>query len=240
LNFGKAQTYTITGPDGSTSEYVVRIRFGTIFDFNNQSLQGWHNRVWDGATSTWIDLAPNVTAIPKSINGGAILPPNDGNSVFVSNRGGWTGSLHYPIIPGGGSYLIPENLDVGGNTKWVRSPEFHLDGSGDLTFKLIYGPPGGTPPAHESDVHYNASQGWSGLCLRDAATGQFVLRQSGTNTSDSYTEFSFPADQLAKLNQSHVYTLDLITTKAGYASWIALDDVSIPGIVLERNTNVGD
>jgi hypothetical protein len=37
---------------------------------------------------------------------------------------------------------------------------------------------------------------------------------------------------LATLNRSHAYTLDLITTKAGFASWIALDDVSIPGIPL--------
>lgn len=240
VNFSTAQTYTITGPDGSTNEYLVQVRFGTTYDFNNQSLQGWHNRVWDGATLTWVDLAPNVTAIPKSINGGAILPPNDGNSLYMSHSGGWTGSLYYPVILGGGSYLIPGNLDVGGNTKWVRSPEFHLDGSGDLTFKLIYGPPGGIPPANESEVHYNASQGWSGLCLRDASTGQFVLSQPGTNTSNAYTGFSFPAAQLAKLNQTHAYTLDLITTKAGFASWIALDDVSIPGIVMAKNTNVRD
>ncbi len=53
-------------------------------------------------------------------------------------------------------------------------------------------------------------------------------------------EFSFTAVQLAKLNLSHAYTLDMITTKAGFASWIALDDVSIPGVVLERSTNVRD
>jgi hypothetical protein len=53
-------------------------------------------------------------------------------------------------------------------------------------------------------------------------------------------EFSFTAVQLAKLNQSRAYAIDRIATKAGFASWIALDDVSIPGVVLERNTNVRD
>ena len=29
------------------------------YDFNNATLQGWNNRVWNG--SAWIDLAPNAT-----------------------------------------------------------------------------------------------------------------------------------------------------------------------------------
>jgi hypothetical protein len=206
------------------------VQAAITYDFNGNSLQGWHNRVWDGTAAAWVDLDPNVTTMPGTINLGVILPANAGNSLFVSNPGGWTGSIYYPGDIGGGSYLTPGNLDAGANTKWVRSPVFYLNGSGDLTFKLIYGPPGGTLPANESGILYDASQGWSGLCLRDATTGAFVLSRQGTGTHNAYTSFSFTAAQLAALNQSNAYTLDLITTKAGSSSWISLDDVSIPGI----------
>ncbi|MBP5320096.1 MAG: DUF2961 domain-containing protein, partial [Kiritimatiellae bacterium] len=39
------------------------------------------------------------------------------------------------------------------------------------------------------------------------------------------------ADALSKLDRSKAYTLDLITLRAGYESWIALDNVVIPGVL---------
>jgi hypothetical protein len=219
------------GADGLRSDYYP-VKVGWSYgvrdepaagNFNGNSLQDWHNRVWDGTAAAWVDIDPGVTTMPANINGGVILPANVGNSLFVSTTANYPGNI------GGDSYLTPGQIDAGANTKWIRSPVFYLDRSGDLTFKLIYGPPGGTLPADASGILYNASQGWSGLCLRDATTGGFVLSQQGTSTHNAYSAFSFTAAQLAGLDQSHAYTLDLITTKAGEASWIGLDGVSIPG-----------
>jgi hypothetical protein len=222
-HLGSVTSYTFANVQ---ADHTISATFvaALAYDFNGNLLQGWHNRVWDGTASAWVDLDPNVTTMPGTINGGVILPANGGNSLFVST------TAHYPYDIGRGTYLTPGQIDAGANTKWVRSPVFYLNGSGDLTFKLIYGPPGGTLPANESGILYNASQGWSGLCLRDATTGAFVLSRQGTGTHNAYTSFSFTAAQLAALNQSNAYTLDLITTKAGSGSWISLDDVSIPGI----------
>ena len=201
------------------------VRGDIAYDFNGNSLQGWHNRVWDATASQWVDLAADVTAMPSTINGGTIVPAYSGNTLFVSTAANW------PYEIGGGSYLTPGNLDAGLNTKWVRSPEFYLTGSGDLTFSLIYGQSTGTLPQYDSEVAYDASQGWSGLALRDAATGMFVLSQSGTENYTTYTPLSFTSNQLARLDPSHRYTLDLITTKAAFASWISLDNVSVPGVL---------
>ena len=195
------------------------------YTFNGNTLQGWHNRVWDAAAGAWTDLAANATAMPSTINGGVIVPADSGNTLFVSTSANW------PQDVGGESYLTPGNLDAGLNTKWVRSPEFYLTGSGDLTFGLIWGLASGALPALDSEVAYDASQGWSGLALRDATTGMFVLSQSGSTNYWAYTPFSFTSNQLAHLDPSHRYTLDLITTKAAFASWISLDNVSVPGVL---------
>jgi hypothetical protein len=222
-NFSTPQVYTVTALDNSTQDYVVTVRYTINYTFNDNSLQGWHNRVWDGTALAWVDLAPGVTTLPGDINGGVLLPANGGNSLFVSTVS------HYPFERGRGTYLTNEKIDQGVNTIWARSPQFYLDGSGDLTFKLIWGQSTGTAPASESAVLHDASQGWDGLCLRDATTGDFVLAQAGTSTHDAYTSFAFTAAQLAALNPTRSYTLDLLITRADGGHWIALDDLSIPG-----------
>ena len=223
LNFATPQVYTITALDNSTLDYLVTVHYPINYSFDGDSLQGWHNRVWDGTASAWIDLAPDATTMPGDINDGVILPANGGNSLFVNT------TAHYPFDIGRGTYLTDEKIDQGVNTVWARSPQFYLDSSGDLTFKLIWGQSTGTPPANESAVLYDASQGWDGLCLRDVTTGDFVLTQAGTSTHNAYSSFSFTAAQLAGLNQTHAYTLDLLITRAEGGHWISLDDVSIPG-----------
>ena len=45
---------------------AVPARSATLtYDFNNATLQGWHNRVWDPALNAgagaWFDLVPNTT-----------------------------------------------------------------------------------------------------------------------------------------------------------------------------------
>ena len=133
--------------------------------------------------------------------------------------------------------LSGNHLDNHRNTLWLRSPEFHLDGSGDLTFQLLAGTGAGVAPTTESSVPFAAGDidttGWIGVCLRDVTTGAFVL--SGNRSSrdfNNWQQLTFTAAQLAKLNQTHAYTLDLLVTGKGLWSWVGLDNVAIPGITL--------
>ncbi|MBP5320432.1 MAG: hypothetical protein J6334_05545, partial [Kiritimatiellae bacterium] len=143
----------------------------TVFDFDNNSMQGWHNRVWDGAATdgkgAWVDLPAGVTAMPKEINGGKLLPEGDGNNLFHSSTAEYPGDQN-----GRGSYLKPQHIDKGMNVKWVRSPAFHLTEEGDLTFDFIWGKNvNSTAPKSESEIPFagdTTQAGWTGLCLRDA------------------------------------------------------------------------
>src|SRR6516165_6385172 len=56
------------------------------YDFNNGTLQGWHNRVWDISANNgnggWVDLDPNVTKLPLNINSGALQPASTDDQLF--------------------------------------------------------------------------------------------------------------------------------------------------------------
>lgn len=172
LNFNHPQNYTITAPDKKTRKYRVTVRFALIYDFNDGTLQGWHNRVWDTSLNAgqggWTDLAPNITAMPAHINGGRVAPANANNALFRNAGTCFLGNTATFILSG-------NHLDYHRNTLWLRSPEFLLDGSGDLTFQLLAGTGAGVAPATDSLVPFAAGDikttGWIGLCLRDATTG---------------------------------------------------------------------
>ncbi len=174
-----------------------------VYDFNTGTLQGWNNRVWDLSANAgaggWVDLAPNVTTMPPTINGGVIQPPGAGNGLFVNNAN--------RLYPGG-------DTDTHMNTLWARSPVFYLDGSGNMTFSFLGGASGGTPPANDSSIPFAATAGlWKGLALRDANTGQYVLTKN--NTANGGSAQSFTAAELAPFVGSTPYTLDLLNMSRG-------------------------
>jgi autotransporter-associated beta strand protein len=226
-----AGTLTLAGANTFTG--ATRIDQGTLkvqpppaglsYNFNDATLQGWHNRVWDGTANGgaggWVDLDPNVTTMPASINGGVILPAAGGtnNGLFV---------------PGNSAVWISGNSDNHQNTLWLRSPQFQPGGSGDLTVSLAKGITHATwtAPMNESAVPFTATNGtgWMGVALRTAADGNFVLikpKTSGNN--DTWYTMTFTQAELAPyVNQS--CTLELINADMGGWGWITMDNVFIP------------
>lgn len=133
-------------------------------------------------------------------------------------------------------------LDTGTNTKWARSPKFRITAPGDIVFKLCWGENDAlAEPTGEADVPAIAlaANGWTGVALRDDATGAFVLTQRGKRSNGWFEECRFTQQQLtaAGVTAEKRYTLELITMRAGFGSWIALDDVSIPGVLDDDEVN---
>ena len=233
MDFTHPQVYTLTAADGATKEYRVSVRPSLIYNFNDGTLQGWHNRVWDPALNAgqggWTDLAANVTTMPPTINGGQLVPASGHNALFRNAGTNFMGTTSTYVVSG-------NHLDHHRNTLWLRSPEFRLDGSGDLTFELLAGTGAGAAPTADSAVPFAAGDidatGWIGLCLRDVTTGAFVLSAQRSNRDfNHWQSLAFTAAQLAKLPESHTYTLDLLVTGMGIWSWVGLDNVCIPGVL---------
>jgi Carbohydrate esterase, sialic acid-specific acetylesterase len=181
------------------------------YDFNNASLQGWNNRVWDG--SAWTDLAPNATTYS-----GTLLPESVNNGLFV---------------PGNGAVWISGSNDFHLNTLWLRSPQFYLNGTGDLTFQVAKGTARATwtVPMNDSAVPFAAATdtGWMGVALRTVSNNQFVLIKPKNNgNGDGYGAFTFTQAELAPY-VGVACTLELINADRGSWGWITMDNVSIPG-----------
>ena len=223
-SFGVTDPATYTVTDGATvNTYSVTVSVAPAvltYDFNDATLQGWHNRVWDSSANSnvggWVDLAPNISAMPGTINGGVIQPASGKEGLFV---------------PRNSAVWVSGDTDNHLNTLWLRSPEITLAAGADLTVKLSKGSPHGSAPANETSVPEAAANGaaWMGVALCRASDGVFVLnkaRASGGN--DSWETVTFTAAELAPY-ANVVCTLNLINMDNGGWGWITMDDVSIPG-----------
>ena len=181
-----------------------------IYDFNNGTLQGWNNRVWNG--SSWIDLDPNATTY-----NGTWLPSSPLNGLFV---------------PLNGAVWVSGNTDYHLNTLWLRSPQFYLNGTGNLIVQLAKGIAYGSAPANVSAVPPAAIEdgGWKGIAIRRVRDGVFVLSKARLGTKgDDYRPVTFTTAELASLDQNEAYTLELINSGRGGWGWLTMDNVSIPG-----------
>jgi autotransporter-associated beta strand protein len=220
-NFSTPQTYTITASDHSTQIYTVTVTVAPpplIYDFNDATLQGWNNRVWNG--SAWIDLAANATTYA-----GTLLPASGNNGLFVPNNN---------------AVWVSGSMDHHLNTLWLRSPQFYLNGTSDLTVQLAKGIAKTTAPADDLAVPFTAATGggWKGVALRRVSDGVFVLNKPrNVGDDDNYRTVTFTQTELATLDFSAAYTLELINSDRGGWGWLTMDNVSIPGIVAST-TNV--
>ena len=182
------------------------------YDFNDGTLQGWNNRVWNG--SAWIDLAANVTTY------GSLLPTSTYNSIYGAGGGS--------VWPNGG------NTDGHLNTLWLRSPLFYLTATGDLTVSMAKGQAYGPAPANDAAVSYIAqnsasgSTGWKGVALRRVSDGVFVLAKPRTTSGDNWVTVTFTQAELAPY-VGIACTLDVINSEKGGWGWLTMDNVSIPG-----------
>ena len=199
------------------------------YNFNNGTLQGWHNRVWDlsanNGSGGWVELEPNATAVPFTINDGALQPPSGDNGLFGNN-----GSQVDPVGGHNDNHM---------NTIWLRSPQFALDGSGDLTVQMARGRAHGAVPANESGVAFTAdgSTGWKGVILHNVATGAFVLAKPRTSEGDAMVTVTFTAAELAPF-VGVACTLDLINAERGGWGWLSMDNASIPGVLRQSQLSV--
>lgn len=123
------------------------------------------------------------------------------------------------------------------------SPEFFLDGSGDLTFQLhggwgngefeattFYSNLSDIPNAMSTDVDDDAGRQY--VALRRVSDGAYLINRQRSSAANSWETQTITAAELSALNQSVAYQLDLIET--GHGSWghTEIDDVSIPGTLV--------
>ena len=199
------------------------------YNFNDGTLQGWHNRVWDISANSgsggWADLTPNVTAMPLSINNGEIQPASGDNNLFGNN-----GSQVDPVGGNNDNHL---------NTLWLRSPQFAPDGSGDLTVQMARGMAHGAVPVDESSISYMAdgATGWKGVLLRNVSSGAFVLAKPRTSQGDGMETVTFTAAELAPF-VGVTCTLELVNSERGGWGWLSMDNVSIPGVLRQAKLEV--
>ncbi len=140
-------------------------------------------------------------------------------------------------------------------TQILRSPEFTLDGSGDITIDMIGGQlRGGTvdvapldfpaevpdfPELRTSDPEVAASQGFA---LRDVASDEYLLfgfsdvendgkmRDSDPPSRGQWQTVSISADELEPFVDDNItYTVDIYDSYLGGWGWIGFDSVRIPG-----------
>ena len=190
------------------------------YNFSDGTLQGWNNRVWNG--SKWIDLAANATTYA-----GPYYPSATNFSLFV---------------PGSGMVTYTGNAEFHYNTVWLRSPQFFLNGSGNLTAYLTGGIPFAAAPANDAAVPFAAIHntmsngvitggGWKGLALRRVSDGAFVLVKANTANYGSST-VTFTQAELAPYAGTGTYTLDLINWGYDFCGYLQMANVSIPGSLM--------
>jgi hypothetical protein len=219
-DFTTPQTYTVTSQDLSTTTvYTVAVYRALRYDFNNATLQGWRNRVWDlaanGGSGGWIELAPDATGLPFHVNGGALQPPSAANGIFA---------------PLNGQVRVNGDIDAHLNTQWLRSPAFYLDAVADLTVDLGMGSAKAPDPLDESEISHVATPdgGWKGVVLRRDSDGAFLLVKPRTGPDgDVFRRITFTAQELAPFD-GVACTLDLINSDRGSWGWLAMDNVFIP------------
>ncbi len=207
---GGSALITLTVSDGSltaTDTFTVTVGAAPTFltyDFDNGTLQGWTDLTAANSNAGPRNWSPAPPAFPNATQGGA--------AAIGQNIVGGTQDSSHPTL-------------------WLRSPEFVLNGAGNLTAWLRGGTGSGSlAGATVASVPANStSPGFQGVALRNVGTGVFALSGSKVSSGDDWQQATFTQAQLAALDQGARYTLDLIDQGHGGWGWVAMDSVTIPG-----------
>jgi PEP-CTERM motif len=174
--------------------------------------------------------------------GGAPAANMEGwTSVFPGNGNIWA---DYTDYWGGGTPVDGGHLGDGWDameTQLAHSPEFNLDGSGDMVWQMFGTASPASAPTSLTSAGIGPTAllgtGFMGVALRDVATDTYVLWSAWAGSTFAPAEFSdmsFTAAQLAPYaNDGRAYTLDFIDNdKAPVANdhWVTLGGASIPGV----------
>jgi hypothetical protein len=205
-------TYTLTaananGTRTATASVVVPSGSLALFDFDDDTFQGW------------TDLTvPNTNDGPRNWTASGVAP--DGLFLRDGTQSG-AGAIEQ---------VIASHEDNAHPTLLLRSPEFTLNGSGNLTAWLNGGPGAGSlAGAPVANLPANSSApGFQGLALRNVNAGTYVLSVRKSNEG-GWQQVTLTAAHLATLDQSATYTLDLIDAGNGSWGWVSMDTVAIPG-----------
>jgi len=215
-------TITLTVSDGeltADTAFMLTVLPGSdpmVFDFDDATLQGW----------TTVSGRADQQVFAAKTHG----------PLFNDSPGPQAGS-HMVGVDFGYDPPIDSPWDGSHQTMWIRSPEFALNGSGDLTAWLTGGSQtwnsGVHPMNHTNDVPANSinGNGFMGVALRQVESGNFLaLRGLPDNNGFGWTQVTIPAAELAPYaNDGKSYTLDFIDARHGGWGIIALDSVAIPG-----------
>jgi hypothetical protein len=154
---------------------------------------------------------------------------------------GWSPTTGHGGTQAGPNAIRAQFHDSPHPTMILRSPEFTLNGSGDMSAWIAGGDGIGTLTGTQVSAlpANSADQGFMGIALRNQNNGTYVLSAHKTiGDGDSYEKLVFTAAQLATLNQNATYTLDLVDACHGGWGWVAMDTVSIPGTLGSGPTDV--
>lgn len=238
--------FSVSAPSDASGNYSVSCRVGREYALTALSLPIGKAVVTSPAAFTPADSSP-LTGKNFTLGPGPLVYDFDnltlqgwtdiggGTNHVVSRTGGDTGTGQ------SGSYYASvddwNSRDTTASTLWLRSPGFILKAPAeltDLTFWMAGGTGSGTGALPAKDAQVVTGQGattsgFLGLALRDATTGDFVLKASRSGAGADWQQYSFSAQDLAASTVvGREYTLDFIDTHSGGWGWVCLDSVSIP------------
>lgn len=172
-----------------------------------------------------------VVAVGGPSAGAATLTFERSQSLSGWHERAHTGKVWYDLAPDFKHLIAPDvngdlrGFEQGTTSKWLRSPAFKLDGSGDLTIAGVNGMAGAAPASEVAVPGAKAPGAWAGIALCDVTTGRFVLTKSAPAGMGPVT---FTAAELAP-HAGRTMTLEVINTAAGgdafYVNW----PIRIPG-----------
>jgi hypothetical protein len=183
------------------------------YGFDDGTLQGW----------TTVSSDPGNSPDPESYVSDKPDTAQEGTMAAYCNNFNRRDDAHKPL--------------------WIRSPEFVINQSGNLTLWLLGGAGKGDWPGTTGTLPTNASQillgvdstvnGVMGVALRDVATGDFVLTGQRITSAGGASWVQIAWDVSAYRNNGKHYTLELFDYHSGNGySQLAMDSVSIPGTLV--------
>jgi autotransporter-associated beta strand protein len=199
------------------------------YNFDDGTRQGW-TQVMSGAPFDRGDVPTN------NQTAGTARYEVVADSQLLSNSktvvGSYFGAGNY-LSQAGTHRIMPvpfSDRDDNTSTFLLRSPEFYLDGSGDITAYLLGGNAGNPPPATSLLVSPTATAlGFQGIALRRVSDNAYVLYAGLAASQSSWGLITFTQAALAA-HVGQTYTLDLIDSGTGGWGWLAMDSVSVSAV----------
>ena len=205
------QIFALSQGTSPTNLPAVATATPLIYDFEDGTMQGWRNVLVSRLMRPGSDNIP--TEYIQEYGAGGAINAEHGN---------------YKLEPS--PYNYASNQDQRHGSLLVRSPQFVLDGSGDLRVWLIggMGPSNSYADEFENIPLTHGSYGTMRAYLRDASDGSYLFNMRKPSSSGNPELLVVTKAQLAPY-EGKTCTVELINATDGGYGWIGIDDVVIPG-----------